>query len=239
MNLVGIDQSFWFKTWPAIFSNLVLVLFVVFKRPPLFKYLLVFALTTLADILVASKIVAMPDDTLQTAVEYVFVLIGDLRFILLLAYFLYAGLGATELQQLSLPGSVIKPAFIFTLFPTILVGAVGFAKPHLLTEARHKFLAYELIFFILTVLWIYIVLPQKNLSAASARFVKSAALPVFLFYGLWSLADILILRGVEAGYAIRIVPNFLYYSVFLWWIHLAHGSSFGAPANPFSTLRAE
>ena len=228
MNFIGIDQLFWFKTAPAILSNLALVLFAILKRPPLFRYLLVFALRTLADILVASKILAMPNDSAQVAVEYLFVLIGDLRFILLLAYFLYAGLGAAELQRLSLPGSVIKPAFVFTLFPTILVGAVGFAKPQLLIEARHKFLAYELIFFCLTVLWIYVVLPQKSLPAASARFIKSAAIPVFLYYGLWSLADILILRGVEAGYAIRIVPNFLYYSVFLWYVHLAHDSSFAA-----------
>jgi hypothetical protein len=178
MNFIGIDQLFWFKTAPAILSNLALVLFAILKRPPLFRYLLVFALTTLADILVASKILAMPNDSAQVAVEYLFVLIGDLRFILLLAYFLYAGLGAAELQRLSLPGSVIKPAFVFTLFPTILVGAVGFAKPPLLSEARHKFLAYELIFFCLTALWIYVVLPQKSLPAASARFIKSAAIPV-------------------------------------------------------------
>jgi hypothetical protein len=228
MNLIGVDQSFWFKTGPAILSNLALVLFVIFKRPPLYRYLLLFALTTLVDILVASHMIPIHNEAAQVAIEYVFVLIGDLRFILLLAYFLYAGLGAAELQRLSLPGSVIKPAFIFTLFPTILVGAVGFAKPQLMNEARHKFLAYELIFFILTVLWIYVVLPQKSLPAASVRFIKSAAVPVFLYYGLWSLADILILCGVEAGYAIRIVPNFLYYSVFLWWIHLAHDSSFAA-----------
>jgi len=228
MNLIGIDTSFWFKTGPAILSNLALILFAIFKRPPLMRYLLLFGFTTLIDILIASRLLPMPTDTSQVAVEYLFVLIGDLRFILLLAYFLYAGLGAKDLEQLRLPGSVLKPAFIFTLFPTILVAAVGFAKPQLMTEARHKFLAYELIFFILTTLWIFIVLPQKSLSAENTRFVKSAAVPVFLYYGLWSLADILILRGVEAGYAIRIVPNFLYYSVFLWWI-----------AHSFSTLRAE
>lgn len=228
MNLIGIDTSFWFKTAPAILSNLALILFAIFKRPPLMRYLLLFGFTTLIDILVASRLLPMPTDSAQIAVEYLFVLIGDLRFILLLAYFLYAGLGAKDLEQLRLPGSVLKPAFIFTLFPTILVAAVGFAKPQLMTEARHKFLAYELIFFALTTLWIFVVLPQKSLSAQNARFVKSAAVPVFLYYGLWSLADILILRGVEAGYAIRIVPNFLYYGVFLWWI-----------AHSFSTLRAE
>lgn len=231
MSFAGIDQSFWFKTLPAIVSNVALIGFVILKKPPLFKYLLLFAVTTLADILVASKLVPMPDATLQVAVEYLFVLIGDLRFILLLAYFLYAGLGATDLEKLRLPGSVLKPAFIFTLFPTILVAALGFAKPQLMTEARHKFLAYELIFFGLTTLWIYIVLPQKTLSAGISRFVKSAALPVFLYYGLWSLADILILRGIDAGYAIRIVPNFVYYSVFLWWIFVAHDSSFAAVAD--------
>ncbi len=231
MNLVGIDQYFWFKTWPAIASNLALVVFAVARRPPLMRYLLLFGATTLVDILVASHLFPIGSDGAQVAVEYLFVLIGDLRFILLLAYFLYAGLGPEELEHLALPASVLKPAFVFTLFPTIMVAAIGFAKPELMNDARHKFLAYELVFFGLTTLWIFVVLPQKSLAPAASRFVKTAAIPVFLFYGLWSLADILILNGVTAGYAIRIVPNLLYYCGFLWWVHLAHNSSFAAAAD--------
>lgn len=231
MDLIGIDQSYWFKTLPAIISNLALILFVVFRRPALSRYLLLFGFTTVVDILVASHIIPLGSDSAQVTIEYLFVLIGDLRFILLLAYFLYAGLVANELRRFALPGSVLKPAFIFTLFPTILVAAVGFAKPQLMNEARHKFLAYELIFFGLTFLWIFVVLPQKSLTAQASRFVKATAIPVFLFYGLWSLADILILNGVTEGYAIRIVPNLLYYCGFLWWVHLAHDSSFAAAAD--------
>jgi hypothetical protein len=98
---------------------------------------------------------------------------------------------------------------------------VGIARPELLQLARQKYLAYELVFFGLTLLWVKVVLPQKGVAEAEARFIRLVALPVLGFYGLWSLADILILRGVEAGYVLRIIPNLLYYCVFLWWVAMA------------------
>lgn len=218
MALTNIDQNVWLKIYPAIAANAALFFYALLRRPALKKYLVIFSLTTLADILVAGKILPLGDERLRTPLEYIFVLVGDLRYILLLSFLLYAQKPLAELRAFRLTGDVLRPTLIFTLFPTLLVSALNFAKPGLLDAARHRFLAYELIFFSLTLLWIYVVLPQKNIPEKEAGFLRRASLPVFVFYGLWSLSDILILNGIEAGHALRIVPNLTYYCGFLWWI---------------------
>lgn len=218
MPLLNIDQNVWLKVYPTIAANVALFVYVLLRRPALKTYLIIFSLTTLADILVAGKIVPLGDERLRTPLEYIFVLVGDLRYILLLAFLLYGQKTLTELKAFRLTGDVLRPTLIFTLFPTLLVSAINFARPGLLLFPRQKFLAYELIFFTLTLLWIYVVLPQKNIPEKEAGFLRRASLPVFVFYGLWSLSDILILSGIEAGYALRIVPNLTYYCGFLWWL---------------------
>lgn len=218
MQLMNIDQNVWLKVYPAIAANAALLLYVLFRRPALKLYLLLFSATTLADILVAGKILPLPDENSRVVLEYIFVLIGDLRYIVLLAFLLYGQKTLADLRAFRLSGDVLRPMLIFTLFPTLLVSALGYAKPGLLQIPRHKFLAYELAFFTLTLLWIYVVLPQKNIAGKEAGFLLRASFPVFVFYGLWSVSDILILNGIEAGYALRIVPNLTYYCGFLWWL---------------------
>lgn len=218
MPLLNIDQNVWLKVYPAIAANAALLIYALLRRPGLKTYLIIFSLTTLADILVAGKILPLGDERLRTVLEYIFVLVGDLRYILLLAFLLYGQKTLTELRTFRLSGEVLRPTLIFTLFPTLLVSAINFAKPGLLLLPRHKFLAYELIFFTLTLLWIYIVLPQKNIPGKEAGFLRRVSVPVLIFYGLWSVSDILILSGIEAGYALRIVPNLTYYCGFLWWL---------------------
>jgi hypothetical protein len=225
MEWTGIDQLPWLKTYPAIAANALLFFYAVINRPKLRGYLIFFSLATLVDILVASKILAMPTESAQVTAEYVFVLIGDLRYILILAFLVYAGAPLSDLHRLRLSGAVLRPALIFTLFPTLIVSAIGFAKPDLLSVSRHKFLAYEITFFILTVLWTYIVLPQKPIKSVERNFARRAAFPVLLFYGLWTLSDILILKGITFGHALRVIPNLLYYCGFLWWINLGDQSA--------------
>ncbi len=221
MDYTNIDQNFYLKTLPALVANAALVLYALARKPPLWRYLALFGITTLADISVAGNLVPIASAELQTAIEYIFVLIGDLRFILLLAYVLYAGKTLEDIDALRLTGDVLRPALIFTIFPTLIVSAIGFAKPDLLALPRQKFLAYELVFFGLTLLWLQVVLPQKPVAEREQRLIRQVALPVLGFYGLWSLADMLILRGMQIGYAVRILPNLLYYCLFLWWVALA------------------
>jgi hypothetical protein len=225
MNFAGIDQHLWLKAYPAVAVNAVLFVFALLAKPRLRIYLLLFSATTLVDIFVAAKFIPIANAELQTALEYIFVLIGDLRFVILLAFLLYGQKKLGDLERFSLSAEVLKPAFVFTLFPTLLVTALGFARPELLKEPRYKFLSYEIIFFVLTFLWMFVVLPQKNIPEPEKKFLRRAAIPVFIFYGLWPIADLLILRGVDFGYALRIVPNLTYYCSFLWWVQISSSRS--------------
>lgn len=221
MDYTNIDQDFFFKTLPTLVTNGALVVYAIVRRPPLWRYLTLFGLTTLADIAVAGQLLPIANPEVQTGIEYIFVLVGDLRFILLLAYILYASKTLADIHALRLTGDVLRPALIFTLFPSLIVSAIGFAKPDLLQLPRQKYLAYELVFFGLTLLWLKVVMPQKGVPEPEQRFIRRVALPVLGFYGLWSLADILILFGMPVGHAVRILPNLLYYCLFLWWVAFA------------------
>lgn len=221
MELVNIDQNFYTKTLPALLANGALVVYALLRAVPLRRYLVFFGMTTLLDIAVAGQLIPIGNAELQTTLEYLFVLIGDLRFILLLAYILYAGKTLFDIEKLQPNWDVLRPAIIFTLFPSLIVSAIGFACPDWVREMRQKFFAYEITFFVLTVLWIYVVMPQKNVARREQVFLKRAAQPVLVFYGLWALADMLLLKGIAAGHALRIVPNVVYYCVFLWWIAYA------------------
>lgn len=50
---------------------------------------------------------------------------------------------------------------------------------------------------------------------APARALREVLLYVFAYYALWAAADVLILRGDDAGWALRVLPNQLYYSFFV------------------------
>jgi len=238
MDYTNIDQNFFLKTLPALLSNAALVLYAIARRPRLWRYLMLFGLTTLADISVAGNLLPIANAEVQTGIEYIFVLIGDLRFILLLAYILYAGKTLADIDTLRLTGEVLRPAIIFMLFPSLIVSAIGFAKPDLLQLPRQKFLAYELVFFCLTLLWLKVVMPQKPVADRERNFIRQVSLPVLGFYGLWAIADILILRDMQIGYAVRILPNLLYYCLFLWWVAFASREKIsdikgGAPYSSF------
>lgn len=57
MDYTNIDQNFFLKTLPALVANAALVLYALARRPPLWRYLTLFGITTLADISVAGQLV--------------------------------------------------------------------------------------------------------------------------------------------------------------------------------------
>lgn len=221
MDYANIDLNFFLKALPALLANAALVIYALVRKPALWRYLTLFAITTIADNSFAGQLIRVGNEQVQSAIEYFFVLVGNLRYILLLAYVLYAGRNLADIAALRPTGDVLRPTLIFTLFPTLIVSAIGFAKPELLQPARQKLLAYELTFLGLTLLWIMVVLPQKKVAAPERHFIRQVTLPVLGFYGFWSLADILILRGFPVAYTLRVVADLLYSCVFLWWVAYA------------------
>ena len=67
--------------------------------------------------------------------------------------------------------------------------------------------------------------------AHAAGMLRAATLYVAIYYGLWLLADLLIVvGGFDWGWGIRIVPNQLYYA---FWVPFVYVRFFGAP-SPFA-----
>jgi len=159
----------------------------------------------------------LPDSRLSGVVGLLFVVLGDLRYFVLLERF----------APPSGPGLVPPPRFwsralALSLLSPWLSGVLGAAAPALVREPRWRFLSYELTFLLLLAWVRWVRLPRRLRAFPPGP--EMVALRHWLLrltrfeaaqYGLWVLADILILSGVRAGLLLRLIPNGLYYVVFI------------------------
>ncbi|MBV6493026.1 MAG: hypothetical protein LDLANPLL_01033 [Turneriella sp.] len=212
---VGTSSFFLANLFIAI--NLGVFLYAVFKKAILRNYLCLFALTTIAEILFVTPI-ARPLSEPQHPLVYIFLLLNDLRFIFPLAYLVYAKKGISDFGSLRITGDVLRPAFIFSLFPTILTTAIGFMRPEWLNFSRNKFIAYEAVYTILIFLWIFVVLPQKNLGNRENSAVKNAALPIFLYYATAFFIDTWKPNAPETVEYLVYIEHTVRYAIFLPWV---------------------
>jgi len=133
-------------------------------------------------------------------VPLVFVLAGDFRFLLLF--------GAAG------PGGVLTPTAMGLAGAaglTLVVPIVSQLATSLLPDdaggARLLFFVYEVCFVVLT-----LCLLRKHPRARQVDWLRRVARFVLLYYSLWATADaILLATGSDAGFALRVVPNVLYY----------------------------
>jgi hypothetical protein len=133
-----------------------------------------------------------------------FVLLGDFRVLVVLltdagrAADLRAGVRRAALLTL------LVPAATGVLYAPVYLGWIA-------APGQTLWLIYELCFAALA-LWLR---AQARRSA-----VRALALYVFAYYALWAAADVLILAGVDLGWALRLLPNQLYYAFtvpYFWW----------------------
>ncbi len=144
---------------------------------------------------------------LATASAVVFVILGDARFFFVL---LDPALSSRGLSLRILHAVLISGAF------SVAAYAVKQALPMQLTSSRHLFLTYELMMFVacLVLMGLLCRRPDGQRKACQRRMLAFEVAQ----YGLWALADIVILsaqRWSDMGYALRIVPNALYYVAFV------------------------
>lgn len=138
-----------------------------------------------------------------------FVILGDWRFFLLTEKF---NPRTRKPWLLSLGFALIVP---------VVQGAVTALLPQAFPTPRHVFMAYELAFLALAVFWRARVLLDRLRTAPepTRRWLLALAHFEIAQYALWPLADMMILAGTDsgrdAGYALRLVPNIMYYGLFL------------------------
>lgn len=178
------------------------------------RFVVAFALLTLVDPLMTGPVAdsGLLSDAQNQRISIFFVILGDLRFFALFELF--------SSEESSRMKSWIR-AILWSLVVPLLQFALLRLFPGFFSEARYTFLAYELLFLLLALVFRGAILPRKNLSPETRTWLKRSLLYAATYYALWALADVLILAGWDAGYGLRILPNLLYYSFFLpfaYWL---------------------
>ncbi len=187
---------------------------------------LFFAVATMIDPLSTGpllRIDAFEHTFAKTLIPFFFVLLGDLRV-------LWLAIGVAR------PERSLAENFGWAMGTTLIVPIVagtGYGLTRWLVPDVHSqllWMNYEFGFFVLCIFlsrrWIPRILSNQPVRASYLRalFGFSAA-----YYALWLTADLLIVVcGLDLGWAIRIVPNQLYYSV---WVPFAYWRFFSAPSE--------
>ncbi len=135
-----------------------------------------------------------------SAVPLFFVLAGDIRYLLLL--------GTANPRGAIQPSTrrILAAAGLTCIVPLLAQAVVGML-PETRAGARVLFLVYEVAFMLLTA-----GLMRWHPGVRSAPWLAPVSRFVLLYYGLWALADaILLLTGSDLGFLLRVLPNLLYY----------------------------
>lgn len=187
---------------------------------------LFFAVATIVDPLSTGPLLrteALSDTFATTAIPFFFVLLGDLRV-------LWLAIGVAR------PERSAGQNFGWAAGTTLLVPAfagVGYALLHFFVPDVHGqllWMLYEGGFLALCIFLSRAWVP-RTLSAAPERASYVRALLGFsaAYYALWLIADLFIVgAGMDLGWAIRIVPNQLYYA---FWVPFAYWRFFSLPVS--------
>lgn len=179
----------------------LVVIAIAQRKPPFARaYGSVFGVAIAADAFLNGPWTPIKSGTfVAAAVGVVFVIIGDLRYFVVLEH---AGANALKLPR-AVAWSLLVPAIV-QMMRSVL--------PRLARDERSTYLAYELLFFAL-VSGIRVFRVPRSLRPTLAK--RATALELFQ-YGTWIVADIgLTLTHVDAFNGVRLVANLIYYVAFV------------------------
>lgn len=196
----------------------VLFLVVIARGLPFFRaFSLLFAVEIMADALLTggwSPLGPAPS-TAASAFAVVFVVLGDWRYFLLLERHAWRVPARLPLGLASLLASLIVPLSSMAI---VRLGPAPWRA-----SSRTLFLVYELLFAALAA-GLRLRLrgrPWPRLDPALRPWLTALIEFELVQYACWALADVLLLFGFDdSGYALRLVPNIMYYALFLpfaWW----------------------
>jgi hypothetical protein len=200
-------DSGWHHPFAAYLGLAVLV--VLLARMPrgtfLFRWAALFGLVLAADATITGAWSPLPSSSpLFTPLSIAFVILGDARFFYLQERFAHPDASTLRVTIVAALTSLVVPVtstLLREVFP-------------LLSEGRWLFLGYELLA-LAFVLGTWLVRYRPALDPETRRWLVRVTAIFATLYALWATADVLILLDVELGHLLRIVPNVLYYAVFL------------------------
>ncbi|MGH7788226.1 MAG: hypothetical protein ACRERC_15255 [Candidatus Binatia bacterium] len=185
------------------------------------RYALVFAVATIIDPLATVWLVRrldIADGAAGTAVMLAFVLLGDFRVYLLLfgLVAIAAGRAWTSAVGTALGWTLVVPlaAYVLNNLAHALLDGLG---------DNSIWLIYELLFAAVALGLVLYLLPR--LAHRPLRgYLRALLLYVAAYYALWAASDVLIqVAGLDIGWALRALPNQLYYA---FWVPLVYFAFF-------------
>lgn len=170
---------------------------------------LVFAGLTMLDPIATGPLVAseaLRGTAAATLVPFLFVYVGDLR--VLLVAFAVARPGRPFASTLARAAAATA---IVPISTGILYGALRMVAPDV--HGQWLWMIYEAGFLALCVFAVRIGLAKAGIAGPGRTFLEALFGYSAAYYALWLAADVLIvLAGLDLGWAIRMVPNQLYYA---------------------------
>ena len=196
---------------------------------------LAFAVLTMVDPICTGPIAhldALSGTFAPTAIMFFFVLLGDFRVLLI-------AIGVAR------PGRPFRQNLGWAAGTTWIVPILGggsyFALDAVVPDLHPQMLwmLYEGAFVILCIAlsrsWLPHALANEPLADEKARFLRAILGYSAAYYTLWLTADVLIVVGdLDLGWAVRMVPNQLYYA---FWVPFVYGRFFSADASGANASR--
>ena len=231
-----------FATWEALYKSdaqgvfallvvpaLLLVYLLIGPRPSpsrgvvpaaapfLHTYAIVFAIETMLDPLATGLLprwLGIADSWAATAILVLFVLLGDLRVLVLVVRLTRPAASLAAVIGEATAWTLIVPVAAFALHAGLVA-----VVPDL--PGQTIWLVYELSFTVLAVFFRFVWVPRHVVRGARRGFVADVVEYALGYYLLWAAADVLILAaGLDAGWGLRVIPNQLYYSLYLPFVYV-------------------
>lgn len=206
--------SWWNHPLACWISAAVMLLIVARRLSFLPAYLVLNLAITCADAVVSGMWGNMggQSSALYTPLTFFAIVAGDWR-----VYWLMRREASADAQHPWGGWQAAAIAFILCFIPSLGVEALGRAFPAAFADSRVLYLSYELLALgMMTALqgiWLggWLVKRSPGRVAWARRVLAFAQAQ----YALWALADMVILSGYPQGFLLRIVPNIMYYALFL------------------------
>jgi hypothetical protein len=137
-----------------------------------------------------------------------FVLLGDYRVLALALVVMQPGRARASALAEAAAWTLVVPAIAWSLYRARSAAAGPLPESVL-------WLLYEVAFFLLAVVFAaWLVRRRVGLVRTGARrYVRAVLALVAGYYALWATSDVLTIGGRDWGWALRVVPNQLYYGV--------------------------
>lgn len=179
-------------------------------------YAVVFLIETIVDVLVTGPLLGwlgMEASPLADKIMLPFVLLGDFRVLLLVVALATPGRALPRLLAEAAAWTLIVPALTW-----IVHGGLSAVLGPL--PSMTIWLIYETAFAVLALFLRLRVVPARVAGDAVRSYLGAVLNVVIAYYALWATADLLILAGFDLGWALRLIPNQLYYAFWVPFVYL-------------------